>query len=262
MPSKALGQHWLKNREILEQIADLAITEMDGEIPQAQTCIEIGPGLGFLTSSLLRRFPEVIAVEFDADLASKLPQSFPGKNLQVVTQDILKFDFASVKPPFVVAGNIPYYLTSPLVRKLLTLEPAPERIVLLIQKEVAERIAATLGKHTFLSLFVQNYASVTLGPVVPRAEFTPPPKIDSQVVVLQPHAVTIEPQVLDLAKIGFSNPRKKLVANLTNGLHLPKEQIKAIFTQLSLDVNARPAGLDLLDWQKLHKTLAKINHKR
>ncbi len=262
MPNKALGQHWLKNREILEQIADLAITEMDGEIPQAQTCVEIGPGLGFLTSSLLRRFPEVVAVEFDADLAAKLPQSFPGKNLQVVAQDILKFDFSSVKPPFVAAGNIPYYLTSPLIRKLLTLDPAPERVVLLIQKEVAERVAATPGKHTFLSLFAQNYTSVTLGPVVPRAEFTPPPKVDSQVVVLQPHPAIVEPQVLDLVKIGFSNPRKKLVANLAVGLHLSKEQIKAIFSQLSLNLDARPADLNLIDWQKLHKALVKIKHKR
>ena len=255
MPKKSLGQHWLKNRDILEQIADLAITDIDGDIPQAQLCLEIGPGLGFLTSSLLRRFEKVIAVEFDSDLARKLPGSFPGKNLQVVEQDILQYDFEQIQEPYIVAGNIPYYLTSPLIHKLLTVQPTPERIVLLIQKEVAERAVAKTGKHTYLSLLISNYADATLGPVVKRAEFTPPPKVDSQVLVLRPHTPIVQDAVLNFIKIGFSAPRKKLVANLANGLHLPRETIMDIFSKLNLGIDNRPADLSLAEWKQLFKML-------
>ena len=145
--NKSLGQHWLKNREILNEIAELAsggVNEASAydfsEKTEVGTCLEIGPGLGTLTSSLLKRFNKVIAVEFDARLAENLPKSFPGKNLEVFNEDILKFDFSTIKEPYVVAGNIPYYITSPIIEKLLTVNNLPQRIVLLIQKEVAERI--------------------------------------------------------------------------------------------------------------------------
>ncbi len=204
--NKALGQHWLYNRAILDEIARLAadgvgsvddsgatqngknadfvqgnggtgrdVKKRDEETEKSAKkiaektgvdtlCLEIGPGLGTLTSSLFKRFEKVIAVEFDARLAANLPKSFPGKNLEVVNGDILKFDFAKMTTPYMVAGNIPYYITSPIIKRLLTAEPAPRRIVLLIQKEVAERIADT--RQTLLSLMVQNRATVELGPVV------------------------------------------------------------------------------------------------
>lgn len=128
---KSLGQHWLKNRAILDQIADAAA------VPGVELCIEIGPGLGTLTSSLLRRFSEVIAIEFDSELAEKLPKSFPGKNLQVVHGDILATDLAALveNRPYSVAGNIPYYITSPIVTKLLQATPSPAKVSLLMQKK-------------------------------------------------------------------------------------------------------------------------------
>ena len=172
---KSLGQHWLKNRAILEEIADLTAGGSDDS--GAEVCLEIGPGLGFLTSSLLRRFQKIVAVEYDTRLAENLPKSFPGKNLEVVEGDILEFDLAQMRQPYVVAGNIPYYITSPIIEKLLMAEVRPERIVLLVQKEVAERIVSE--KETQLSLMVKNRAKVMAGPVVGRAEFTPPPKVDS-----------------------------------------------------------------------------------
>ena len=136
--NKSLGQHWLYNRDILERIADLAHEGSAEDF--AETCVEIGPGLGTLTSSLLRRFSKVVAIEFDKRLANNLPGSFPGKNLEVFNEDVLKFDFSRISEPYVVAGNIPYYITSPIIEKLLTVPNRPKRIVLLIQKEVAERI--------------------------------------------------------------------------------------------------------------------------
>ena len=132
---KSLGQNWLKDRPTLETIADLACDLPEESIDKdIKLCIEIGPGLGTLTSSLLKRFDKVIAVEFDKQLAANLPKSFPGKNLEVVNQDFLKFDLDSIKEPCVVAGNIPYYITTPIIEKLLTAKNHPEQIVLLIRR--------------------------------------------------------------------------------------------------------------------------------
>lgn len=243
---KSLGQHWLKNREILAEIAGLAADGLDTPV-----CLEIGPGLGTLTSSLLKQFLEVVAVEFDADLARKLPASFPGKNLEVIQGDILDHDFTPLGRDFVVAGNIPYYITSPIIEKLLHLDPAPRRIVLLIQKEVAERIAGE--RENLLSLEVKNRAEVKLGPVVKRDEFTPPPKVDSQVIILKPHAPEVKEEVFELIRRGFAAPRKKLIHNLAG--MASTEELKAALKEIGVDENARPGDLPLLAWAKLHEKL-------
>ena len=146
----------------------------------------------------------------------------------------------------------------PIITKLLYAEPAPLRIVLLIQKEVAERIAAVPGHHTVLSLTVQNRADVTLGPVVERNLFTPPPKVDSQVIILDPRPPKISDNTLKLIKTGFSNPRKKLIKNLP----FEKSELTTIFAQLDLSLSSRPADLTLENWQNLENALAKISHNR
>lgn len=249
--NKSLGQHWLKNRVILDEIADLALAK-DSE---ALACIEIGPGLGTLTSSLLKRFPKVIAIEFDERLATNLPRSFPGKNLKVINADILQTDIAGLLPnhePYVVIGNIPYYITSPIIRQVLSASPQPEKIVLLIQKEVAERVAALPGKHSLLSLMTQNLAEVGLGPVVRAAEFTPPPKVDSQVIVLTPRErALVSNEAIELAKRGFSSPRKKLVHNLAGYQNLSKAEWMDVLQAKNIDVNVRAEDLSLADWKAL-----------
>lgn len=226
MADKSLGQHWLKNRAILDEIADLT--------GSGAFAIEIGPGLGTLTSSLLKRFNKVLAVEFDPKLASNLPKSFPGKNLEVVNEDILKFDFSTVPTPYFVAGNIPYYITSPIVEKLLTAPNLPERIVLLMQKEVAERICS--DKESVLSLFVKNRATPTLGPVVLRGEFEPAPKVDSQILILEPFkdGPKYEDEIFKVIKMAFRNPRKKLKHSIPN---IPEKY-----------ANLRPENLHLDDY--------------
>ena len=239
MADKSLGQHWLRDRAVLDEIAELA---GEGEV-----CLEIGPGLGTLTSALLRRFKKVVAVEFDTDLARKLPGSFPGKNLEVINEDILKFDFDVMPSGYVVAGNIPYYITSPIIEKVLTVKKLPNKVVLLMQKEVAERIADE--KETVLSLFVKNYADVELGPVVKAELFTPPPKVDSRVLIMTPHEPLVSENVFSIIKLGFSSPRKKLIHNL-----LPlksKDELIEIFNKLDLSIDARPADLHLNDYERL-----------
>ena len=242
---KSLGQHWLKNRVILEEIADLAAVE------GANLCVEIGPGLGFLTSSLLRRFKQVVAVEYDADLAAKLPGSFPGTGLTVVNGDILQYDFAAIDEPYVVAGNIPYYITSPIIEKVLTCAPLPRRVVLLMQKEVAERIMSE--RETVLSLLVKNWATVKAGPVVPAGEFTPPPKVDSAVVIFEPHEPEVSEEVFGLIRRGFGSPRKKLVHNLA-GLK-SAEELRRVLVSIGISPDVRPGEVHLAEWQKLHEAL-------
>lgn len=281
---KSLGQHWLKNRFILDDIADIAAFSA----PENALCLEIGPGLGTLTSSLLRRFTEVVAIEYDKRLAENLPKSFPGKKLQVINADVLDLDIGALgayqtqktlaqkrqssgrrgqevvgagdesqnakglSAPYVVVGNIPYYITSPILRLVLGADPKPARVVLLVQKEVAERAGAGAGRSSVLSLFVQNLAEVELGPVVRAQEFVPPPKVDSQVLILEPRReALVSEKVLDFAHRGFSNPRKKLASNLNGISNHTKPQWQRRLDECGLNPDARPQDLSLEDWKKL-----------
>lgn len=251
---KSLGQNWLKDRDILIDIADMASCD------DVQEVLEIGPGLGTLTSALFKFFDKVTAVELDDRLATNLPKSFPGKNLEVIHDDILNLDLSTLNLPekYVVAGNIPYYITSQIIQKFLHAEHRPKKIVLLMQKEVAERLAAEPGDYSILGLSAQIYAKVTLGQVVKREFFTPPPKVDSQVVMLEPLARSLATEsTMALIKLGFIAPRKKLFSNLTVGLKLPKEEIQSYFATLNLSENARPADLSIAEWCALEKLIHK-----
>ena len=244
---KSLGQHWLKDRFILDEIAALS-----AEGTTQARCLEIGPGLGTLTSALLRVYPEVISVEFDADLARKLPASFPGKNLTVITADFLTFDLSTVPAPNSVAANFPYYITSPIIEKLLLADPKPEKITLLIQKEVADRIAKSGTKNSPLALFCENYATVTLGDLVERSLFTPPPEIDSEIISFVPRATPlVEPEILAFARRAFQMPRKKLTANLVRSEAISREKALEWLQTANLSPNARPEDLSLDDWKTL-----------
>ena len=170
----------------------------------------------------------------------------------------LSVDLSQLNLPerYVVAGNIPYYITSPIIQKFIHEAHRPEKIVLLIQKEVAERLAATAGDYSILGLSAQIYAKVTLGPVVSREFFTPPPKVDSQVVILEPLETPLASEkTMSLIKLGFIAPRKKLVSNLSIGLRLPKEELLQKFATIGISENARPADLTIADWVALEKSL-------
>ena len=252
--NKALGQHWLKDPVILEEIADYANLQKD------ETVLEIGPGLGTLTSRLLKRAWRVVAVELDKALAEKLPGQFPGKDLVVVNEDILKFDLTTLPTGYKVVANIPYYLTSLIIQKLLTNSHQPQLVVLLVQKEVAERLVAIKQKHSLLSISVQVRAEVELGVVVPAKLFTPPPKVDSQVVILKPRNQSLiaeldEQKFYRLVKAGFSKKRQKIKTSLATGLDLPKDRVVKVLTELDIDVNCRAENLTISDWKKIYQSL-------
>lgn len=250
MPDKSLGQHWLHDRKALEHIADCA------DIQATDTVLEIGPGLGTLTSELLRRAENVIAVEFDPNLAKKLPGQFPGKKLTVLNQDILGYDLSKLPTGYKVVANVPYYITSKIVQKLMTAENKPSVAVLLVQKEVAERIAAKPGNMSILALSAQVYAEASLGDVVPAALFTPPPKVDSQVIVLttrnQPLVnSTNEKAFFRIVKAGFSAKRKKLRSSLSGGLTISKIEAEERLRTAGISPDSRAEDLSIDDWLKL-----------
>ena len=249
-PKKSLGQHWLKDPEILAEIAAAA------ELAADDVVLEIGPGLGTLTSRLLARASAVTAVEFDGDLARKLPGQFPGKNLTVIHEDILQFDLNQLPRGYKVVANVPYYITSKIVEKLMTAEHKPRLAVLLVQKEVAQRIAAEPGEMSILAVSAQIFAEAELDIEVPRQFFTPPPKVDSQVVVLRTRA---EPLVAPqdqkdfsrIVKAGFSAKRKKLRSSLSGGLGIDKSATEELLKSAGISPDARAEDLAIDDWQRL-----------
>ncbi len=250
LPNKSLGQHWLKDRDILSHIADCA------DITDSDTVLEIGPGLGTLTSILLRRAKRVIAVEFDQALADKLPAQFPGTQLSVVNQDILSFNLSSLPADYKVVANVPYYITSKIVQLLMTAENKPRVAVLLVQKEVAQRLAAHPGQMSILGVSAQVFAEVSLGNVVPREFFTPPPKVDSQVVILRRRIEPLfggvsEADFFRIVKAGFSAKRKKLRSSLAGGLSISREDAEALLVKASINPDDRAEALDLAAWQRL-----------
>lgn len=254
-PKKSLGQHWLRDRFVLEHIADCA------ELTTDDTVLEIGPGLGTLTSELLRQAGKVISVEFDEDLARKLPGQFPGKNLTVVHQDILLYDLTKLPAGYKVAANVPYYITSKIVKHLMTSANKPKIAVLLVQKEVAERLAARPGGMSILAVSAQIYAEVSLGEIVPAELFTPPPKVDSQVVILHTRDTALvsseqEKHFFRIVKAGFSSKRKKLRSSLAGGLGIPKDQAEDYLHQATIDPDSRAEDISLDQWQKLSQIIS------
>jgi 16S rRNA (adenine1518-N6/adenine1519-N6)-dimethyltransferase len=249
-PNKSLGQHWLRDRDVLAHIADCA------ELTTEDAVLEIGPGLGTLTSELLRRSKKVIAVEFDEELARKLPAQFPGKDLTVVQSDILSFDLSQLPANYKVVANVPYYITSKIVQLLMTAENKPSVAVLLVQKEVAERLAARPGDMSILAVSAQLFAEVSLGDVVGAEFFTPPPKVDSQVVVLKTRSTPFltdvhEKDFFRVVKAGFSAKRKMLRSSLSGGLGVSKTEAEAYLTQAGIRTDDRAESLSLDQWQAL-----------
>lgn len=256
-PSKSLGQHWLHDRQTLVEIASYA------EIAEGDTVLEIGPGLGTLTSVLLSQADKVIAVEFDSKLAKKLPGQFPGKNLKVINEDILKFNFNELPAGYKVVANVPYYITGKIVEKLLLAENKPELAVLLVQKEVAERLAAKPGEMSVLSVSAQIYAEVALGNIVGAEFFTPPPKVDSQVAIMKLRKESLlkdkdENQFFKIVKAGFGERRKKLKSSLSGGLHLSKNETENLLAAASIDSNLRAQDLKIEDWLNLYNQYIKL----
>jgi 16S rRNA (adenine1518-N6/adenine1519-N6)-dimethyltransferase len=254
IPKKSLGQHWLRDYESLRAMVDAA------RVRPKDTVLEIGPGLGTLTELLVHEVEQVIAVEFDTVLAKQLPQRVREDNLQVIEQDILGFDFTSLPPEYKLVANIPYYLTSNLIRVISETTNPPQTAALLIQKEVAQRVAAPPGQMSLLSVTAQFYWEVELGREVPAELFEPAPKVDSQILIMSRRSkllfTDVEPKdFFRLVKAGFSQRRKTLLNSLSSGLHLSREAVQTACQSVSIEPGRRAQTLSLDEWYSLYKAL-------
>lgn len=258
-PKKSLGQHWLHDDASLDAMVTAA------DITAEDTVLEIGPGLGTLTKKLVARAKQVIAVEFDEPLAVDLPRRVPAKNLTVTHQDILQFDLTSLPPDYKVAANIPYYLTSKLLRVLCESPNHFSKAALLVQKEVAERVCAAPGDMSLLSVSVQFYAETSLCEVVQAALFTPPPQVDSRILRLvwreQPLFPGIDTkQFFRIAKAGFSQRRKTLLNSLSAGLQLGRSETAELLERAGIAPTTRAQALSLNEWYELYQQLVPANN--
>lgn len=260
-PKKTLGQHWLKDASVLGKIIETA------EINPGDVVLEIGPGQGSLTKFLLATGARVTAVEYDQELFNYLKKYSPEltkielDNLKLINQDILKFDLSQLPSDYKVVANIPYYLTSNLIRILCESANPPVTITLLVQKELARRLCAKPGQMSLLSVSAQAYHRASLGIVVPAAKFIPPPKVDSQVVHLKRRPKPLfgdqdRQQFFRIVKAGFSSRRKTLENSLSGGLNLPKHEIQKTLLSCQINPAGRPQELSLEQWVSLSRKLA------
>lgn len=259
-PKKSLGQHWLNDPSSLQAMLDAA------ELNLEDTVLEIGPGLGSLTELLIPRVQKVVAVELDEKLAADLTRKFQDPNLSVVMSDIMKFDLNNLPPDYKIVANIPYYLTSHLIKIISETSNPPTTAVLLVQKEVAERVTAKPGGMSLLSVTAQFYWQTSLGPAVPAQFFMPPPKVDSQILKLkrraQPLFPDVEPQqFFQLVKAGFSQRRKTLLNSLSAGLHLSREATAELLQQADIEPGRRAQTLSLSEWCDIYERFSFIDKR-
>lgn len=259
---KSLGQNFLKDDIVLQKIiekADLSIKDI---------VIEIGPGQGALTEKLANICKKVIAVEIDSSLIKILSSRFHNNNkIEIINADILKINLpelvkshALIAKKYKLVANLPYYITSPIIRLFLETKFPPEEMILMVQKEVAERICAKKGKMSILALAVQYYSRPEYLFTVPAASFNPIPKVESAVIKIAniSHKNTEKEKTkkfFRLIRAGFSAKRKTLANNLSNSLKLNKEIIEESLKKINLCPNVRAQELSLKEWEKLLKIL-------
>lgn len=252
---RSLGQNFLRSERALAKIVEA------GEITEKDIILEIGPGQGALTERILATGAKVIAVEKDDELFEILNKKFEkeisSKKLELIHYDIL--DFQIVSPgTYKLIANIPYNITGAIIEKFLSDERQPEKMVLLVQKEVAERIVARDNKGSILSISVQVYGTPHYVETVKAGSFVPAPKVDSAILEISDISKRFfqdfpESEFFKLLKAGFQAKRKKLSSNLS--VIFDKNSVKKAFTELNLDENLRAEDVPLEVWQKLAKNL-------
>jgi 16S rRNA (adenine1518-N6/adenine1519-N6)-dimethyltransferase len=255
-PDKRLGQNFLIDTSALQRIVNIA------EVSTADQVLEIGPGLGSLTCYLASLAKHVVAIELDGDLILPLQEVLSHfDNVHIIQGDILAVDIGSIlsKPGYLVVANIPYYITSALIRILLEAKLPPSRLVLTVQREVAERICAEPGDMSLLALSVQVYGQPRIMTYIPAGAFYPPPKVDSAVVRVDIFPVPLIPSnQLDtffrLAKAGFSQKRKTLRNALAGGMGWLPTRADSLLHTAGIDPKRRAETLSLDEWKSLVET--------
>lgn len=251
-PNNDLGQNFLIEKKYLEQIIEAA------EPLAGEQVVEIGPGMGVLTRELSKRAKEVLAIEIDPRMVEILKTlCLKCTNLTVRTMDIRNFDPTSIGDYKIVA-NLPYYLTSHILRKFLEEKNKPKEMVILVQKEVADRICATPNRMSLLSISVQFYGNPKLIGVVPRDAFYPTPQVSSAIVKISTYRTPIFSDVhpdrfFSLVKAGFGEKRKQLGNSLTGYAGDSKEEIAKKLKHAGINPERRAETLSLAEWRAIYK---------
>jgi len=246
-PKKGLGQNFLIDKNILQKIIE------SSDIKPEDIILEVGPGVGALTQELAKKAQKVIAVEKDETMCKILKEDLKDfKNIEIINEDILKFKIEEKK--YKVIANIPYYLTSPLIRKFLEEGNQPQEIILMIQKEVAQRICSKVPDMNLLAVSVQFYADPKILFTVSKNSFWPIPKIDSAIIKITPrdNSKTIDSDLFfKVVKAGFSQPRKQLAGNLSKILKIEKKEAIDWLSKNNLNPTQRAETLTIEDWKNL-----------
>ncbi|MFQ5595816.1 MAG: 16S rRNA (adenine(1518)-N(6)/adenine(1519)-N(6))-dimethyltransferase RsmA [Anaerolineae bacterium] len=255
-PKKGLGQHFLIDETVLDKIIAAA------EVGPADTVLEIGPGLGVLTRVLAEHAGHVIAVELDEQMVGILRAQLAGcENLEIVQGDILEIDPGElIAGPYIVVANLPYYITSAVLRHLLETRHKPRLLVLMMQLEVAQRILAKPGDMSILAVSVQFYGQPKMATRVPAGAFWPPPEVDSAVLridVYQEPPVAVEDVdwFFKVVRAGFGQKRKQLKNALAGGLHPGKDEVLAALEEAGIDPRRRAETLSIKEWAALARAL-------
>jgi 16S rRNA (adenine1518-N6/adenine1519-N6)-dimethyltransferase len=252
-PNKSLGQNFLLDEYALHRVVEAA------QINSEAVVLEIGAGVGSLTRHLANSAKSVVAIELDSKLIPPLKQVVSQyQNVQVVEGDILALDPVQLASheAYLVIANIPYYITSALIRHLLEARIPPQRLILTLQREVAMRICALPGDMSLLALSVQVYGHPEIVAQIPSSSFYPPPKVDSAVLRIDLYPAPLIPAsdlgaFFQLIKAGFSQKRKTLRNSLSGGLHLPPSTIETILLTANIDPMRRAETLDMAEWSQL-----------
>ncbi|GAH47218.1 unnamed protein product, partial [marine sediment metagenome] len=237
-PSKTLGQNFLISKGILEKILDAA------NLKSKDVVLEIGPGIGTLTKELAKKAKQVIAIEKDSKMIKILKETLRDlKNIELIQEDILKYDFKS-QVPYKIVANLPYYITSPVLRKFLEIGSKPKEMILMVQKEVAQRIVASPPNMSILAISVQFFAKPEIISFVSKNCFWPQPKVDSAILKISQISMDLPPIDTDLffkiVRAGFAQPRKQLVNSLSNELKLEKEKVRNWLKENEIKPERRP----------------------
>ena len=252
---KSLGQNFLKDRSYLKPMIEAAaLTERD-------TVLEIGPGFGVLTKVLAEHVQLVLAVEKDYRLVELLRRQFKSQNskVKIIHDDILNFKLDTLNGDYKVVANLPFNITSPVIRKLID-GPRPELAVLTVQKEVGERLTAPPGDSArgMVTVFLEQYAPTQLVTIIPKMAFDPIPGFDAAVIKLTPNDQPPDKLFERIVKAGFSAKRRQIHNSLAGSLKLPSDQISAILKQSNVEPEKRAEDLTLRDWQALSQEIAHV----
>lgn len=264
---RSMSQNFLADVQVLESI----LAEAD-PVP-GRRVLEIGPGLGFLTGGLLAAGATVTAVELDRDLVGVLEETFEAEiasgALTLISGDALDQDLVNLVPaPYDVVANIPYHITSPILHRLLGRAPRPRRMVLMVQREVAERVAAAAGEMSYLSVFCQYHARARVAFRVPREAFEPAPKVESAILVLEPYeeddrlSAAAEDNLWRLVQAAFRERRKMLHNVLTRQLPIATDRVEAALATVGIARDRRPQTVAVGEWLALAEALGDIPEAR